>query len=172
MAAALPPSVAALVTAAAVRFKVRPALARAVAWVESRGNQAAVSPAGAIGVMQLMPATARGLGVDPTNLHQNIEGGVRLLASHLRDFSEELALAAYNGGTVQLYKDPSQWPPETRAYVPAVMARAALEEGADPQPSSTLTDIDAQGSSSALVLGLATVGATAVLLFAAKKVLS
>jgi soluble lytic murein transglycosylase-like protein len=171
MAAALPPGVAALVNAAAIRFKVRPALARAVAWVESRGNQTAVSPAGAVGVMQLMPATARGLGVDATNLHQNIEGGVRLLASHLRDFSEELALAAYNGGTVQLYKDPSQWPAETRAYVPAVMARAALEEGSDPQPGS-FTDIDKPASSSALVLGLATLGATAALMFAARKVLS
>ncbi|HET8939216.1 MAG TPA: lytic transglycosylase domain-containing protein [Polyangiales bacterium] len=169
---ALPPSIAALVNAAAIRFGVRPAFARAIAWVESRGNQSAVSPAGAIGVMQLMPATARGLGVDATQLVQNIEGGVRLLASHLRDFSEELAAAAYNGGTVQLYKDPSQWPAETRAYVPAVMARAALEDGSDPQPSSTLTDIDAPSGGTGLVLGLATLGFTVAIVFAARKVLS
>ncbi|HET8938984.1 MAG TPA: lytic transglycosylase domain-containing protein [Polyangiales bacterium] len=163
MSPALPSNVAALVNAAAIRFGVRPAFARAVAWVESRGKQDAVSPAGAIGVMQLMPATARGLGVDPSNLHQNIEGGVRLLATHLRDFSEELAAAAYNGGTVQLYKDPSQWPAETRAYVPAVMARAALEEGLEP---TTFAPMDAQRPSSPLfALALAGVVAGAGALF-------
>lgn len=128
----LPPSIAALVNAAAIRFGVRPAFARAVAWVESNGKQSAVSKAGAIGVMQLMPATAAGLGVDPHDLHQNIEGGVRLLASHLANFSEELSAAAYNAGVKALYADPAQWPAETRAYVPKVMARAALEDGLDP----------------------------------------
>lgn len=129
MAQALPPSIAALINAAAIRFGVRPAFARAVAWVESRGSQTAVSQAGAIGVMQLMPATARGLGVDPYELHQNVEGGVRLLASHLANFSEALTAAAYNAGVKALYQDPTEWPAETRKYVPAVMARAALEEG-------------------------------------------
>lgn len=159
----LPASIAALVNAAAVRFKVRPALARAVAWVESRGDQSQISPAGAIGVMQLMPATAKGLGVDPHNVAQNIEGGVRLLASHLANFSESLALAAYNGGTVQIYKDPSMWPAETRAYVPKVLARAALEDGADPQPS--FARMDARRSSPLLPLALAAGGASAVALY-------
>lgn len=157
----LPPSIAALVNAAAVRFGVRPAFARAIAWVESRGNQAAVSTAGAVGVMQLMPKTAAGLGVDPHNLNQNVEGGVRLLASHLRNFSEELTAAAYNGGTVRLYQDPSQWLPETRKYVPAVMARAALEEGLDPQPSSFVSLDNDEASSSG---GLAVAAAAAVTL--------
>ncbi len=149
----LPPSIAALVNAAAIRFGVRPAFARAIAWVESRGNQSAVSPAGAVGVMQLMPKTAAGLGVDAHELHQNIEGGVRLLASHLRNFSEELTAAAYNGGTVRLYQDPSQWLPETRKYVPAVMARAALEDGLDPQPSAFVPlDSDDDGSSGGLAV--------------------
>lgn len=161
----LPPSIAALVTAAAIRFGVRPAFARAIAWVESRGNQSAVSPAGAVGVMQLMPKTAAGLGVDPHNLHQNIEGGVRLLASHLRNFSEELSAAAYNGGTVRLYQAPSQWLPETQKYVPAVMARAALEEGLDPQPSSFVSMDDDTSSSGGFAVAAAATVALAFVLY-------
>lgn len=75
------------------------ALVRAVAAVESGWNQQARSPVGAIGVMQLMPGTARELGVDPGNVEQNIEGGVRYLAWLLRWFgSVETALVAYNAG--------------------------------------------------------------------------
>ncbi len=140
MTQALPPNIAALINAAATRFGVRPAFARAVAWVESGGKQSAVSTAGAIGVMQLMPQTAAGLGVNPHELNQNIEGGVRLLASHLRNFSEPLTAAAYNAGVKALYQDPSAWPAETRAYVPKVMARAALEEGRSPGPFEFRSD--------------------------------
>lgn len=157
----LPPSIAALVTAAAIRFGVRPAFARAVAWVESRGNQSAVSKTGAIGVMQLMPATAQGLGVDPHNLNANIEGGVRLLATHLRNFSEELSAAAYNAGPSALYKQPSEWPAETRDYVPKVMARAAIEERQSPLPGA-VTENAAPPIAAALAIGLAVLGLAAV----------
>lgn len=163
MADALPANIAALIDAAAIRFNVRPAFARAVAWVESRGSQSAISPAGAIGVMQLMPKTAIGLGVDAYDLNQNIEGGVRLLATHLANFSEPLSAAAYNAGTAALYQTPDQWPAETQKYVPAVMARAALEAGASPLPAGDLTPTDnAAPPLAAIAIGLAALGLAAV----------
>jgi soluble lytic murein transglycosylase-like protein len=64
---------------------------------ESGGNQGAVSPAGAIGRSQLMPDTARGLGVDPRDPAQNLLGGARYLRQQLDKFGRlDLALAAYN----------------------------------------------------------------------------
>jgi len=94
-------------------------LAVRVAFQESRLNQGAVSPKGAIGVMQLMPGTAQDLGVNPRDLHQNIDGGVRYLGQQLKTFGDErLALAAYNAGpgAVQKYGGV---PPfrETQDYV-------------------------------------------------------
>ncbi|MBQ7198993.1 MAG: transglycosylase SLT domain-containing protein, partial [Selenomonadaceae bacterium] len=75
-------------------------LALAVANQESRGIQDSVSPAGALGVMQLMPETAKNLGVDPYNEVENIHGGVKYLKQMLDKFNGdyELALAAYNAG--------------------------------------------------------------------------
>ena len=75
-------------------------LALAVAHVESGFSQGAVSPAGAIGVMQLMPGTAGELGVDPYNWRQNIDGGVRYLAEKVKQYHGNVneALQAYNGG--------------------------------------------------------------------------
>ncbi|WP_250028070.1 transglycosylase SLT domain-containing protein [Paractinoplanes maris] len=112
------------------RYGVSPKLLAAVAKVESSYNPGAVSKAGAQGLMQLMPSTARGLGVknsfDP---EQAINGGAKLLARNLREFkSLPLALAAYNagGGAVHKY---GGIPPfsETQAYVPKVQkALAAL----------------------------------------------
>jgi soluble lytic murein transglycosylase-like protein len=83
---------------------VPPQLLAAVGWVESRYQTDAVSSAGAMGVMQIMPAVANELGVDPYDPAQAIDGAARLLRSHYDRFgSWDLALAAYNagGGAVQ-----------------------------------------------------------------------
>ena len=85
--------------AAGERYGISPTILAAVGFVESSYRPDAVSPAGAIGVMQLMPATAASLGVDPTDPASAIDGAARML-SGLRDRfgSIELALAAYNVG--------------------------------------------------------------------------
>ncbi|PSR28392.1 MAG: lytic transglycosylase domain-containing protein [Sulfobacillus thermosulfidooxidans] len=85
---------------AALSTGLSPALLKAVATVESSLNPAAVSSAGAIGVMQLMPQTAESLGVNPYNAEQNILGGAEYLKSLLDNFHGNLtlALAAYNAG--------------------------------------------------------------------------
>ncbi|MBW2649003.1 MAG: transglycosylase SLT domain-containing protein [Deltaproteobacteria bacterium] len=111
-------------------------LLKAVAKVESSFNQAARSPAGAIGTMQLMPSTARGLGVDPYDLGQNVLGGAKYLQQALNAFSGniQLALAAYNAGIgavqraiqkagSETWKNVEKYlPKETQAYVPRVMS--------------------------------------------------
>jgi soluble lytic murein transglycosylase-like protein len=116
---------------AASRYGLPPALLAAVAKVESGYNPQAVSVAGAQGLMQIMPATAQGLGVNPFDPSQAIDGAARVLSGNLREFgSLPLALAAYNagGGAVRKY---GGIPPfaETQAYVPKVQAAmAALQE--------------------------------------------
>jgi soluble lytic murein transglycosylase-like protein len=124
------------IVAAAQRYGVPPALALAVMHQESRGRQSAVSPKGATGLMQLMPATARELGVDRLDPMQNIDGGVRYLAQQLKRFGTvPLALAAYNAGPgrVQQYKGIPPWD-ETQNYVKTIMGnyqRATGLLGAD-----------------------------------------
>ncbi|MCC5948844.1 MAG: lytic transglycosylase domain-containing protein [Nitriliruptoraceae bacterium] len=87
------------IEAAAVRAGVEPALLAAVVQHESNFDQNVVSRAGAIGLAQLMPGTAAGLGVDPHDADQNLAGGARYLREQLERFgSVELALAAYNAG--------------------------------------------------------------------------
>lgn len=108
------------------RYGVAPDLLAAVAQAESGFNPGAVSGAGARGLMQLMPATARGLGVDPTNPAQAIDGAARLLSQNLRTFgSASLALAAYNAGpgAVSQYHGVPPYA-ETRSYVTKVLAAA------------------------------------------------
>jgi len=96
---------------------------------ESAFNPNARSPVGAIGLMQLMPATARELGVNPLNPEENIEGGVRCFSQLLRMFGGlELALVAYNGGPgfAQRYaRGQTALYGETREYVKRVLARLA-----------------------------------------------
>ncbi len=115
-----------LFRAAGAAHGVDPALLQAVAQVESGLNPQAVSPAGAQGLMQLMPATAAGLGVtnsfDPA---QAVDGAARLLRSHLDRFgSVELALAAYNAGPGAVNRYDGIPPfTETQNYVRRVLDR-------------------------------------------------
>lgn len=106
---------------------VDPALVRAVIGVESAFVSSARSSVGAIGLMQLMPATARALGVDPRNAEQNIEGGVRYLAGLIRMFGGvELALIAYNAGpglAERYARGQATLYGETRQYVRDVLGR-------------------------------------------------
>lgn len=108
---------------AALRAGVEPALLASLVWAESGFQPGARSHAGAIGLAQLMPGTAAGLGVDPHDPQQNLDGGARFLAAQLRRFGRpELALAAYNAGPARV-ESAGGIPAiaETQAYVPRVM---------------------------------------------------
>ncbi|RKT45521.1 lytic transglycosylase domain-containing protein [Thiocapsa rosea] len=117
--------VAALVEAAARRHGVDPAFALAIARRESAFRQTAVSPKGATGVMQLMPATAARYGANPRDLEQNIDAGVRYLRDLAGMFDGDPALVAagYNAGEGAVIKHGYRIPPyrETRTYVPRVL---------------------------------------------------
>jgi hypothetical protein len=120
-----------MLTQAAATYGVDPTLVLAVATRESGLNPNAVSPAGAIGVMQLMPATAAGLGVtNPYDPQQNINGGVQYLAQLLSNYGGDVtkALAAYNWGPGNVNNaiaaNGANWlsaaPAETQNYVAAL----------------------------------------------------
>lgn len=108
----------------AKRQNIEPAFALAVANQESRFNQAAHSKKGAIGVMQLMPDTAKSLGVDPGQLEDNIKGGVMYLKQMLETFKGDMriAAAAYNAGPHRQSLREGRVPAikETQDYVKAV----------------------------------------------------
>lgn len=118
----------ALIRLAARTHGIEEALLRAVIHVESGFNPVARSSSGALGLMQLMPGTARRYGViDARDAAQNISGGARYLKDLLDRFggSLQLALAAYNAGEGAVIRYGHRIPPfaETQAYVPAVLAR-------------------------------------------------
>ena len=130
MASIIPggPEVGAIINRYAAVHGVEPALARAVAWQESRWSQSALSHVGAIGVMQLMPETARWFGpavlgrrIDPNRIEDNVEGGVAYIGWLLRQTgSTRLAVGSYYQGlratrTRGFYD-------ETKDYVASVMS--------------------------------------------------
>lgn len=115
---------------AANKYGVEEELIKAVIKQESGFNKNAVSSAGAIGLMQLMPKTADSLGVNPYDALENIDGGTKYLRGLLNSFSgnKALALAAYNGGIGRMKKlgvdtveEISKMPSETRNYVNKVL---------------------------------------------------
>lgn len=116
------------VAASAARHQLPEALLHAVIMTESSYNPRALSPAGAAGLMQLMPSTARDMGVkDVWDPADNIEGGARYLRRLIDLFDNDLvlALAAYNAGPAAVRAQGQGIPEntETQRYVPAVMER-------------------------------------------------
>lgn len=120
---------AALIHSAAMDAALEPALVHAVIAVESGYNPAARSHKGAIGLMQVMPDTARRYGVkDPAKSPEaNLKAGTRYLRDLMQQFGArlELVLAAYNAGENAVLRHGGRIPPypETRAYVPAVLSK-------------------------------------------------
>ena len=124
----VPPDYQAKVAEVAGRFDLSPTLIEALVWQESRWRANAVSPVGARGLAQLMPGTARDLGVDPDDPFANLEGGARYLREQLDRFDGDLekALAAYNAGPGRVIRAGGV--PrirETQLYVAAIMGRLA-----------------------------------------------
>ncbi len=141
-----PAAIADIVRTAAAAQRLPPALIEAVIGVESAYRERAVSPRGASGLMQLMPATARLYGVtDIFDPRQNVAAGSRHLRGLLDRYGQDVAraLAAYNAGTGAVDRAAvlhQGWPSaETAAYVPNVMRRfAALESaGATRAPTAS-----------------------------------
>lgn len=112
-----------IIDAASAQYGVDPRLVRAVIAVESGYQPAAVSRKGAVGLMQLMPATARQYQADPYDPRANIDAGVKHLKSLLDRFEMSVALAAYNAGEATVLRFGGI-PPyrETRDYVSRILS--------------------------------------------------
>ena len=110
----------------AARFDLSPSLIEALVWQESRWRHDARSPVGARGLAQLMPGTARDLGVNPDDPFANLEGGARYLREQIDRFDGDLekALAAYNAGPGRVLRAGGiPRIRETQLYVAAIMGR-------------------------------------------------
>lgn len=106
------------IQAASEKYQVDPAIIAAIIEQESGGNEKAGSHAGAIGLMQLMPRTARGLGVDPYDPAQNIDGGTHYILYQYKRFGNlEQALAAYNAGPGNVINGNYLYISETQRYI-------------------------------------------------------
>lgn len=138
---------------AAGTYGVPVALLKAMGMAESGFNQNAVSPVGAVGVMQLMPGTAASLGVNPYNARENIMGGAKYIAKNLEQFKGysnglELAIAAYNAGPGNVIKYGYQVPPfkETQDYVKKVLGYITIQEHRTGSLDADSSDEDLSGS--------------------------
>lgn len=131
----LPPEISQLIDQVAPQYGVDPSIAKAQCWKESRGNARAVSPVGAQGLFQIMPPTARDLGIsDPFDPTQSAIGAMKYMRDLLRryDDSYPLALAAYNWGEGHVDRAIAQFgdawadhlPAETSDYVAWITANA------------------------------------------------
>jgi soluble lytic murein transglycosylase-like protein len=125
-----------LVTQAAIHAGLPPAIVRSVARAESGYRQDAVSPKGALGLMQLMPATAAALNADPLDPTQNAEAGAKYLRDLLQKYENDphqvsKAVAAYNAGPAAVDKYDGVPPyPETIQYVNRVLKQYEKDQAA------------------------------------------
>jgi soluble lytic murein transglycosylase-like protein len=128
----VPAQFASALKQAATAANLSPTLLSALVWQESRWNPAAISPKGAIGLAQLMPGTARDLGVNPADPAANLIGGARYLRYLLDQFGGDVekALAAYNAGPGRV-RSAGGIPAiaETRAYVASIVRRISFSTG-------------------------------------------
>lgn len=153
------------IVASATAAGVDPNLALAVAQRESGFNQNAVGASGEIGIFQLMPATAAGLGVDPTTVDGNIAGGVRYLAQMLALFGGDpfKALAGYNAGPGRVSQAIAQsgdnWfnaiPASTQDYVASIMGQVPGTTVTPAAPTTLGIPTTAAGSLQPLLIGAA-----------------
>ncbi len=125
---AVPAPYAGTIEQAAASNGIPASLLAGLLYHESRFEPSVVSSAGAEGIAQFMPATAAGMGIDPSNPTQSIEGAAQLLGSYTRQFgSYSDALAAYDAGSSAVERFGGIPPyAETQAYVPAVLSLAGL----------------------------------------------
>ncbi len=132
------------ILAATIGTDVSPALVLAVIGIESSGKSNAVSSAGAVGLMQLIPATAERFGVaDSSDEAQNIKGGVAYLDWLMKEFDRDplIVLAAYNAGEGAVRANAGVPPfAETRDYVPKVLAAWQVAQGLCLSPPELMTD--------------------------------
>ncbi len=117
-----------LIEVEANKQNVAPELVKAMVQVESGGKPHALSPKGAMGLMQLMPETAKELGVNPMNPQENLVGGISYLKSMASRYGDlDLALAAYNAGPKAVDKYGGVPPyKETQQYIQSIRKKIGL----------------------------------------------
>jgi soluble lytic murein transglycosylase-like protein len=134
------------VTAYAKHYRVPIALARAIVMRESNWQSCVISAKGAAGLMQLMPATAKRLGIaDRHNLDQNVSGGVRYLAWLMRRFHNDLRLAAaayYAGEDTISRRGLAYQNPDVVAYVSTIRSTYLREASIEPESKNTTAKRD------------------------------